>query len=138
MQSKKTFRVALRALSLILTWYVMSTMLSLYNKKVIGRHYGVLQGTPFPLPMMMSALQFSLQHIFARTAHGLGCKRINRALLLLVCVYVSHKVASSASCTMELYPWPAFYAAHFLRGWLCSHPSSRVHRSCLPCQYGEV
>ena len=62
----------------------MSTALNIYNKKVIGRKYGVLDGEPFPLPMLMSAVQFGLQHVLARTFHALGVRRQIRALCRLL------------------------------------------------------
>jgi hypothetical protein len=53
----------------------MSTMLSLYNKKVLGKKYGILNGEPFPAPLLMSAIQFTAQYLLARLAHASGCKR---------------------------------------------------------------
>ena len=68
-----------QALVLVVMWYTMSTALNIYNKKVIGHKYGVLGGEPFPLPMLMSAVQFAMQHVLARSLHGLGIRRQIRA-----------------------------------------------------------
>jgi hypothetical protein len=74
-QAKSQVVAVTRALVLIATWYCMSTALSLFNKKVIGRKYGVLGGEPFPAPMLMSSAQFAMQYVFARATHALGARR---------------------------------------------------------------
>ena len=96
-----------RALVLVLTWYCMSTALSLYNKKVIGHKYGVLKGQPFPAPMLMSSVQFALQHGLARAAHALGARRTIRAVLhIYVCMQLAlrrravRRVHQRAKCVL--------------------------------------
>ena len=80
LQKRPRAQLIMRSLLLVLTWYAMSSALSLYNKKVIGKKYGVLGGEPFPAPMLMSASQFAMQHVLARTAHALGVRRTISAL----------------------------------------------------------
>jgi hypothetical protein len=63
------------AVALALAWYATSTVLSLYNKHVIGHKYGVLGGQPFPAPMLMSSMQFAMQYGLARLALASGIKR---------------------------------------------------------------
>ncbi|KAJ9513622.1 hypothetical protein QJQ45_006073 [Haematococcus lacustris] len=47
--------------------YTLSTLLSLYNKQLLGRDgKGVYGKGAFPAPLLMSALQFVLQHLLAR------------------------------------------------------------------------
>jgi hypothetical protein len=76
MQAKsQQFRSVAYAVVLAITWYFTSTALSVYNKKVLGRKYGVLGGQPFPAPMLMVAIQFAMQYGLARSALALGCKR---------------------------------------------------------------
>eukprot|EP00892_Ulva_mutabilis_P004910 jgi/Ulvmu1/2791/UM140_0021.1 len=53
------------ALLLIFTWYTMSTALSIYNKKVLGKRYGILDNEPFPAPLLMTSVQFLAQYAMA-------------------------------------------------------------------------
>lgn len=53
-------------LLLILTWYFLSTCLSLWNKQLVGKEHGVLGLGPFPAPMLLTAVQFMCQHLMAR------------------------------------------------------------------------
>ena len=64
-----------KALALVVTWYALSTTLSLYNKYVIGHKYGVINHEPFPAPMLLSAAQFGLQYALARLVHACGARR---------------------------------------------------------------
>ncbi|KAL4448483.1 hypothetical protein ABPG75_005702 [Micractinium tetrahymenae] len=54
-------------LALILTWYLFSTLVSLFNKLVMGKEHGLLDMGPFPAPFLLSSLQFFCQHIIARS-----------------------------------------------------------------------
>lgn len=63
------------ALVLIFTWYSMSTALSIYNKKVLGKHYGFLDGEPFPAPLFMTSVQFLTQFGMAWLALQCVAKR---------------------------------------------------------------
>ncbi|KAL4438191.1 hypothetical protein ABPG77_010552 [Micractinium sp. CCAP 211/92] len=60
-------RTAAINLGLILTWYLFSTLLSLFNKLVMGKEHGLLDMGPFPAPFLLSSLQFFCQHIIARS-----------------------------------------------------------------------
>lgn len=57
----------------------MSTILSIYNKKVLGKKYGLLKDPHFeggfPAPLMMSAIQFVGQYLLAILGHALGARR---------------------------------------------------------------
>ena len=77
-----------RVVVLVLSWYALSTSLSLYNKKLLGKSHGIIHNQPFPAPVMMSAMQFALQHYLARLVHYLGVKRsaASSALLGLSCM----------------------------------------------------
>ena len=72
----------LEALLYICTWYCMSTLLSIYNKKVLGggKKYGILKDPNFPdqgfpAPLMMTALQFVGQYLLATLGHACGARR---------------------------------------------------------------
>ncbi|GFH23436.1 TPT domain-containing protein [Haematococcus lacustris] len=66
-QKPGVLRTALYNGALILTWYTLSTLLSLYNKQLLGRDgKGIYGKGAFPAPLLMSALQFALQHLLAR------------------------------------------------------------------------
>eukprot|EP00884_Botryococcus_braunii_P017261 jgi/Botrbrau1/4218/Bobra.0044s0018.2 len=66
------FKASLRNLVLIVTWYFFSTVLSLWNRRLLGQNQGVLGKGPFPAPMLMSSLQFASQIIMANTVLLLG------------------------------------------------------------------
>jgi hypothetical protein len=57
----------------------MSTMLSLYNKEVMGEKLGFVKDPNFsggfPAPLMMTAVQFLCQFVLAVAAHALGAPR---------------------------------------------------------------
>lgn len=60
------FRATLINLGLILTWYVLGTSLSLWNKLLVGKDHGLFGKGAFPAPFLMSSLQFFCQHLLAR------------------------------------------------------------------------
>ena len=66
---------AVHNLGLILLWYMFGTMLSLWNKLLVGHDRGVFGYGPFPAPFLMSALQFFCQHLLARGALAAGLVR---------------------------------------------------------------
>ena len=66
------WRVAARNLLLILTWYFLSTCLSLWNRTLLGHGHGVAGRGAFPAPMLMTALQFCVQILMAKAALWLG------------------------------------------------------------------
>ncbi|GIL83553.1 hypothetical protein Vretimale_10327 [Volvox reticuliferus] len=65
-------RKLLKVLSLILAWYILSTCLSLYNKKTVGKKYGLFGNHPFPAPLLMSSIQFACQTGLAKIVFLLG------------------------------------------------------------------
>jgi len=65
-------RAIARNLGLILTWYVLGTALTLYNKLLLGRKHGLLGRGAFPAPLLMSALQFSFQCLLAKAVFRSG------------------------------------------------------------------
>ncbi|GIL52194.1 hypothetical protein Vafri_8132 [Volvox africanus] len=67
-QPRKLFKV----LSLILAWYILSTCLSLYNKKTVGKKYGLFGNHPFPAPLLLSSVQFACQTGLAKIVFLLG------------------------------------------------------------------
>ncbi|ONK68281.1 uncharacterized protein A4U43_C05F9610 [Asparagus officinalis] len=52
--------VVLRTLFFILVWYTFSTLLTLYNKTLLGDHLG-----KFPLPLMMNTVHFGMQAVLS-------------------------------------------------------------------------
>lgn len=73
---------AAKNLGLIALWYMFGTMLSLWNKLLVGHDRGVFGQGPFPAPFLMSALQFFCQHLLARgvLASGLVRRKSDEAL----------------------------------------------------------
>ncbi|KAL3137738.1 hypothetical protein ABBQ38_005002 [Trebouxia sp. C0009 RCD-2024] len=65
-------RAALGNLALILTWYFFSTLLSLWNRKLVGEGHGVFGKGAFPAPLMMTAFQFAIQNLLCRGVLKLG------------------------------------------------------------------
>lgn len=65
----------LRSLALVALWYATSTTMNVLNRMLFGSQYGVLDHTKFPLPLMLSSVQFLAQHALARAAHALGAPR---------------------------------------------------------------
>jgi hypothetical protein len=67
------------ALVYICTWYSLSTLISVYNKEILGKKNGLLTDPQFeggfPAPLMMSAVQFLGQYCLAVLGHALGVKR---------------------------------------------------------------
>lgn len=67
------------ALVYIGTWYFMSTVLSIYNKEMLGQNNGFLKDDNFPggfpAPLMMSAVQFLGQYLLAVLCHALGVQK---------------------------------------------------------------
>jgi len=57
----------------VLAWYTLATLLSFYNKLLLG-HDTVwhVMGEPFPAPLFMSGVQFAMQHVLARAAFASG------------------------------------------------------------------
>lgn len=53
-------------IALILLWYLFSTVLSLWNKLLVGKEHGLFGKRAFPAPFFMSSVQFFLQHLIAR------------------------------------------------------------------------
>jgi len=51
---------------------VLGTALTLYNKLLLGRKHGLLGRGAFPAPLLMSALQFSLQCLLAKAVFRSG------------------------------------------------------------------
>lgn len=65
-------RAAAVNLALIATWYFFSTLLSLFNKIVVGKEHGLMGMGAFPAPFFMSGTQFMFQHLIARAVLALG------------------------------------------------------------------
>lgn len=59
-------------LGLILLWYFFSTVLSLWNKLLVGKEHGLFGKGAFPAPFFMSSVQFFLQHLIARGLMAAG------------------------------------------------------------------
>nr|XP_043639364.1 probable sugar phosphate/phosphate translocator At1g06470 [Erigeron canadensis] len=51
----------LKTLFLILTWYIFSTLLTLYNKTLLGDHLG-----KFPAPLLMNTVHFAMQAVLSK------------------------------------------------------------------------
>lgn len=69
------FRTAARNLTLIAIWYSFSTLLSVYNKLLMGKEHGMLGLGPFPAPLLFASVNFLMQYIIARTALASGLVR---------------------------------------------------------------
>jgi len=67
-----TFRSWVKNGSLILLWYMLSTMLTLYNKELLGKHKGLF-GEGFEAPMFMTAVQFTMQWLISWVVLRLTC-----------------------------------------------------------------
>ncbi|PNW80817.1 hypothetical protein CHLRE_07g330850v5 [Chlamydomonas reinhardtii] len=65
-------RKSVKCLALILTWYVLSTGLSLYNKQLVGKEHGLFGRGAFPAPLFMSSVQFACQTLLAKLTFGAG------------------------------------------------------------------
>ncbi|GLI64396.1 hypothetical protein VaNZ11_007662 [Volvox africanus] len=65
-------RKLLKVLSLIFAWYILSTCLSIYNKKTVGKKYGLFGNHPFPAPLLMSSVQFACQTGLAKIVFFMG------------------------------------------------------------------
>lgn len=76
------------ALAYIGTWYIMSTVLSVYNKEVIGKKYGLLKDPNFPggfpAPLMMSSVQFLGQYGLAVLGRSMSCAQTSNASAFLL------------------------------------------------------
>ena len=55
------FRQALKNLSYIAVWYFLSTLLTLYNKVLLGHKRGLFGDAGFPAPLFMTGVQFFIQ-----------------------------------------------------------------------------
>lgn len=62
-------------LALILTWYTFSTLLSLFNKIVVGKDHGIMGMGAFPAPFLMSSVQFFCQYLIAHLVLTTGWVR---------------------------------------------------------------
>ena len=58
--------------SMILSWYVLSTALGMYNKVVVGKDKGVPGRGAFPAPLLMSGVQFAFQALLAKLVFASG------------------------------------------------------------------
>ncbi|KAK9819261.1 hypothetical protein WJX81_007119 [Elliptochloris bilobata] len=65
-------RTALKNGALICTWYFFSTLLSLWNRTLLGKGHGIFGKGAFPAPMLMSSLQFASQIFMARLVLAAG------------------------------------------------------------------
>ncbi|KAK9828533.1 hypothetical protein WJX72_000627 [[Myrmecia] bisecta] len=73
------FRAALKNLALICTWYFFSTLLSLWNRSLLGQNHGFFGKGPFPAPLLMTSLQFAAQVLMAKLVLRLGLsKRLSK------------------------------------------------------------
>ncbi|WIA14322.1 hypothetical protein OEZ85_002852 [Tetradesmus obliquus] len=66
--AKKTIRCGL----LILTWYFLSTLLGMFNKKLVGKKHGIFGNGGFPAPLLLTGVQFFFQHLLARLVFSTG------------------------------------------------------------------
>lgn len=70
-------KAMIKVLLLITIWYVLSTGLSMFNKKVVGKKHGIFgNGHGFPAPLLLSSVQFALQTVLAKLVFRIGvCER---------------------------------------------------------------
>lgn len=57
---------------MILSWYVLSTTLGMYNKIIVGKDKGLSGKGAFPAPLLMSGVQFAFQTLLAKAVFGTG------------------------------------------------------------------
>nr|GMC70369.1 probable sugar phosphate/phosphate translocator At1g06470 [Ipomoea batatas]GMC72704.1 probable sugar phosphate/phosphate translocator At1g06470 [Ipomoea batatas]GMC76795.1 probable sugar phosphate/phosphate translocator At1g06470 [Ipomoea batatas]GME13017.1 probable sugar phosphate/phosphate translocator At1g06470 [Ipomoea batatas] len=60
----------LKTLFFILVWYIFSTILTMYNKTLLGDHLG-----KFPAPLLMNTVHFTMQAILANTITWIWSER---------------------------------------------------------------
>ncbi|KAI8469016.1 MAG: triose-phosphate transporter family-domain-containing protein, partial [Monoraphidium minutum] len=58
--------------SMIISWYALSTLLSTFNKLMVGKELGLGKRGPFPAPLLLSGVQFSVQTLLAKGVFGSG------------------------------------------------------------------
>jgi solute carrier family 35 protein C2 len=61
---------------LIITWYILSTCLSLWNKILLAKDRGLFGKGAFPAPFLMSSMQFFCQHLLARFLVWSQCSQL--------------------------------------------------------------
>ena len=67
------FRQALKNLAIIGVWYFLSTVLTLYNKVLLGHKKGLFGGSGFPAPLFMTGLQFAIQWALSGMVLWVSC-----------------------------------------------------------------
>lgn len=115
----------------------MSTALSIYNKKVFGKKYGILD-KPFPAPLLMTSIQFLAQYSMAWLSLQCVVKRslppstLPGATVIISAVPcmigIRHVHASIPSCHPDPLPRPVTLCS------LTSGAFTRLLRSTLPVQ----
>jgi solute carrier family 35 protein C2 len=52
--------------------YTLGTVLSFYNKMLVGKDSRIFNEEPFPAPLFMAGMQFAMQHAIARLVFSTG------------------------------------------------------------------
>ncbi|DBA91746.1 hypothetical protein WJX77_007198 [Trebouxia sp. C0004] len=92
-------RTALGNLGLILTWYFFSTLLSLWNRKLVGEGHGVFGKGAFPAPLLMTGIQFAIQNLLARAVLKVGIVQRSANAVELDWHQYSRQVLPNGVCT---------------------------------------
>ncbi|KAK9915304.1 hypothetical protein WJX75_007302 [Coccomyxa subellipsoidea] len=96
------FRTAAKNLALICTWYFFSTLLSLWNRTLLGKGHGVLGKGAFPAPMLMSSLQFAAQIVMAKAVLSAGIVKRQKPAELTWKEFFVHVVPNGAATGLDI------------------------------------